>query len=127
MAASLTPRWGSEFDVTMIAEEVMANIGVAVKIGTNPMGVILGTDGAVCFGILQTAASAVGQRVRVRPLIGETFVRANAAFAIGARLKCGASDGEVETTTSGESIGIALEPALAAGSLVVAQLYPNKL
>lgn len=128
MAASLTPRYGAHLDVPMTAEEVMANPFVCVKLGTAAGSIVIAGDGDVVFGILQEPAAAVGAEVRVRPLgASESFVRANGAFSKGDQLKAAATDGEVDTTTSGEAIGVALEDATAAGDLVVAQLYHNKL
>lgn len=127
MAVQLTPRWGSEFDVMMIAGEAIANPYVFLKLGTNEQEVLICADTEAADFVAQTAQATVGGRIRCRPMIGESYVRANADLAKGDYLKPAASDGEADTVSSGYASGKALEAAAAAGTLFVAQLFRIKL
>ena len=101
---------------TYRAAAVMATIGIAVKLTTTAGYegyVSIAGDGERAIGILETAAVAVGDEVRVC-VHGFTMAVANHDFAINDLLNSGASTGKLDTAaTTEQAIAVAEQAATA--------------
>lgn len=85
-------------------------------------GAQAGAD-ANALGVARTGGAS-GERVAV-DVLGTAVVEAGAAIAAGATLKIDSSGRGITWATSGAKVGLALQAAAGAGSLIEVLLIPN--
>ena len=95
---------------------------VAANRFITPAGAQSGAD-ANTLGVCRTAG-VVGDKAPV-DVLGTAIVEAGAAISAGASLKSDASGRAITWASTGAKVGIALQPATAAGQFIEILLIPN--
>lgn len=124
MAGQTAPtEWG--LVKTFFASAAMATPFIAVKLSTTEGYVEPAGDGEMAIGVLQEAAAAEHDLVKVK-ITGESYAKANTAITKGVVVNSAASTGFVAAAGSTEyATGIALTAATAQNDEIVILLTPG--